>query len=64
MEYLRHLSARAEYLKMRHPSLIPDGVYNEDWDQFMNSERASMTIQYLEGIVSRANAELAKRWRK
>lgn len=60
IEYLNHLSQRAAYLKMRHPSLIPDGLYNQSFDG-ITSERASMVIEYHLSILNKANEQLYDR---
>lgn len=49
--YLQQLTDRAEHIKMRHPSLIPQGLMHTHWDIDMTSERASARIDYYKAIL-------------
>ena len=61
ISYLQHLTDRAQFIKMRHPSLIPDGLYHTKWDIGMTSEKASMRIGYMSAILDRADAILFRK---
>ena len=50
--YLQHLTDRAESIKMRHPSLIPQGLMHTHWDIDMTSDKASARIDYYNAILS------------
>ena len=56
--YLQHLTDRAEHIKTRHPSLIPQGFVHTKWDIDMTSEKASARIAYYSKILDRADAIL------
>lgn len=57
--YLQHLTDRAVYLKMRHPSIIPDGIFPTTWgDTIMTSERAKLRIQMFKSILEKADLVL------
>ena len=60
IEYLNHLADRAAFLKMRHPSLIPSGLYKQDFSS-ITSERATLVIQYYVSILDKANEQLYKK---
>jgi hypothetical protein len=53
--YLQSLTDRAEYIRQRHPSLIPQGLYHRTWDIGMTSEKASARIDYYNAIITRCN---------
>lgn len=56
--YLQHLADRAEFIKMRHPSLIPQGLVHKVWDMGMTSDQASARIDYHKAILANADAIL------
>ena len=56
--YLQHLTDRAEFIKMRHPSLIPQGLVHKVWDMGMTSDQASARIDYHKAILANADAIL------
>ena len=56
--YLQHLADRAESIKMRHPSLIPQGLMHQVWGIDMTSEKASARIDYYSAILAQADAIL------
>lgn len=59
VEYLQHLTDRAHNLKMRHPSLIPDGLVHIVWsDTPMTSEKASLRIKMYQSILEKADLVL------
>ena len=62
--YLNHLSDRAEFIKMRHPSLIPQGLMRETY-QFgmLSSEKAGLqnkTTPQHDNIISLMNKNMGK----
>lgn len=61
IEYLQHLTDRAEYLKQKHPALIPQGLFHKKWDINITSERASLTIRFYQVILEKANDALYHR---
>lgn len=56
--YLQHLTDRAENIKQRHPSLIPQGLMHQVWGMGMTSEQASARISYHSAILAQADAIL------
>ena len=56
--YLQHLTDRAESIKQRHPSLIPQGLMHQVWEMGMTSEKASARIDYYNAILAQADAIL------
>lgn len=56
--YLQHLSDRAEDIKAKHPSLIPQGLMHRVWDIGMTSDQASARIDYHNAILAQADAIL------
>lgn len=52
--YLQHLTDRAVYLKMRHPSLVPNGIFPIIWES-MTSEKAQLRIRFYQSILDRAD---------
>ena len=56
--YLQHLADRAQFIKMRHPSLIPQGLVHKVWDMGMTSDQASARIDYHKAILAQADAIL------
>ena len=63
ISYLQHLADRAQFIKMRHPSLIPQGYIHQDWGMDMTSEKASARIDYHKAILDQADAILYP-WKK
>ena len=61
IEYLQHLTDRAQFIKMRHPSLIPQGLMHRKWDIGMTSEKAGLRIQMYRNILDKADAILFPR---
>ena len=61
INYLQHLTDRAQFIKLRHPSLIPDGLYHTKWDINMTSEQAGLRIQMYRTILERCDAILFPR---
>ncbi len=59
--YLQHLADRAEYIKTRHPSLIPQGLVHTIWQLGMTSEKASARIAYYNAILMKADQILFPR---
>ena len=60
IKYLQHLTDRAEFIKMRHPSLIPAGLYHTRWGG-MTSDMASKRIDYYNAILEKANEKMYHR---
>ena len=56
--YLQQLADRAQFIKMRHPSLIPQGLVHKVWDMGMTSDQASARIDYHKAILAQADAIL------
>ena len=56
--YLQHLTDRAESIKQRHPSLIPQGLMHQVWEMDMTSEKASARINYYEAILNKCDLVL------
>lgn len=61
INYLQALADRAQFIKLRHPSLIPQGLMHTKWDIDMTSERAGLIIQMYRNILNQADAELHPR---
>lgn len=59
--YLQHLTDRAEFIKMRHPSLIPQGLMHTTWDINMTSAKASARIAYYNAILDACDTILFHR---
>lgn len=60
--YLQDLANRCEYIKMRHPSLIPQGLDRIDWGkQGVTSDKASRCIQFYNEILNNADLQLHPR---
>ena len=54
--YLQDLANRCEYIKMRHPSLIPQGLSLIKWEnEGVTSDKASRCIQFYNEIIRRAD---------
>ena len=57
--YLQDLADRCEFIKMRHPSLMPSGLFLIDWGkEGVTSEKASRCIQFYNEIIRKADAIL------
>ena len=63
IQYLQLLADRTEYIKERHPSLIPQGLMHTKWDIDMTSEKAGLRIQMYRSILNQADAILHP-WKK
>ena len=61
ISFLQGLADRAEMIRQRHPSLIPDGLYYERWTCDMTSEKASLRIQMYQSILAKADQVLYPR---
>jgi len=59
--YLQVLADKAEHIKSRHPSLIPQGLHHIQWDLGITSEKASNCIKFYQSIISKADLELHPR---
>ena len=59
--YLQHLTDRAEFIKMRHPSLIPQGLMHQVWGMGMTSDKASARIAYYNAILEQCDIILFRR---
>ena len=58
IEYLQALADRADFIKMRHPSLIPQGLSHIRWELGITSDKASRCIQFYNEILRKADAIL------
>lgn len=56
--YLQALADKCEYIKLRHPSLIPQGLDHIRWDWGITSDKASLCIQFYNEILRKADMEL------
>ena len=56
--YLQNLTDRAEHIKQRHPSLIPQGLMHQVWDISLTSEQAGLRIQMYRHILEQADLQL------
>jgi len=61
IQYLQNLADRAEFIKMRHPSLIPQGLFHIRWELGITSDKASRCIQFYNEILSKADLQLNPR---
>ena len=61
IQYLQALADRAEHLKMRHPSLIPQGLEHIRWELGITSDKASRCIQFYNEILGKADLFLHPR---
>lgn len=59
--YLQVLADKAEHIKSRHPSLIPQGLFHIRWELGITSEKASRCIQFYNEILRKADMELHPR---
>ena len=55
IQYLQALADRADFIKMRHPSLIPQGLSHIRWELGITSDKASRCIQFYNEILRRAD---------
>lgn len=54
--YLQSLADKAEFIKMRHPSVMPLGLYHIKWgDMGITSDKASRCIQFYNEILRKAD---------
>ena len=59
IRYLQDLADRCDFIKMRHPSLIPQGLVLIDWDkQGVTSDKASRCIRFYTEILANADLQL------
>lgn len=56
--HLQRLTDRAEFIKMRHPSLIPQGLMHTKWDINMTSENAGLRIEMYRNILNQCDLVL------
>jgi len=56
--YLQVLADKAEHIKMRHPSLIPQGLFHIKWELGITSDKASNCIKFYRSILDKADMEL------
>ena len=56
--YLQSLADKADFIKMRHPSLIPQGLDYIRWELGITSDKASRCIQFYNEILRKADAML------
>lgn len=57
--YLQDLADRCDFIKMRHPSLIPQGLTHIRWnEQGVTTDKASLCIQFYTEILRKADAIL------
>lgn len=57
--YLQNLADRCDIIKMRHPSLIPQGLMHIRWsEQGVTSDKASLCIQFYKEILAKADLQL------
>lgn len=61
IDYLQHLADRADFIKMRHPSLIPQGLDHIRWELGITSEKASNCIRFYNEILANADLHLYPR---
>lgn len=57
LQYLQHLTDRAVNLKLRHPSLVPDGIFPVTWDP-MTADKAKLRIRFYQSILDKADLVL------
>lgn len=56
--YLQVLADKAEHIKSRHPSLIPQGLHHIRWELGITSDKASRCIQFYNEILRKADLQL------
>lgn len=64
IHYLQALADRAQFIKTRHPSLIPQGLMHRKFDIDMTSEQAGLRIQMYQNILDKAHYEMYPSLRK
>ena len=55
IQYLQVLADKCEYIKMRHPSVMPLGLYHIKWEHGITSEKASNCIKFYQSILDNAD---------
>ena len=59
IQYLQVLADKAEFIKMRHPSLIPQGLHHIVWENIgITSDKASNCIKFYNEILRKADLAL------
>ena len=58
INYLQHLADRAQNIKERHPSLIPQGLMHTQFRLGLTSDQAGLRIQMYRSILDQADAVL------
>jgi len=58
IQYLQDLADRAERIRTKHPSLIPQGLTYQRWELGITSEKASLCIRFYTEIINKAETEL------
>ena len=54
--YLQDLANRCDFIKMRHPSLIPQGLELIKWEnEGVTSDKASLCIRFYKEILRKAD---------
>jgi len=56
--YLQVLADKAEHIKSRHPSLIPQGLSHIRWELGITSDKASNCIKFYQSILNKADLAL------
>ena len=55
IKYLQELADKAERIKTKHPSLIPQGLFYQRWELGITSDKASLCIQFYKEILRKAD---------
>lgn len=58
LRYLQDLADRTEIIRLRHPSLVPQGLTHTTFQYGMTSEKAGLRIQMYRNILDACFAEL------
>jgi hypothetical protein len=58
IKYLQELADKAERIKTKHPSLIPQGLYYHRWELGITSDKASLCIKFYKEILAHADLQL------
>ena len=61
INYLQHLADRAQFIKLRHPSLIPQGLEHTQFQLGLTTDQAGLRIQMYRAILEQADAILYPR---
>ena len=61
IHYLQHLADSAQFIKMRHPSLIPQGLMHAKFQLGLTTEDAGLRIQMYNNILNQAYAVLFRK---